>query len=48
MNHSVVLYEFVKYMGMDMDIFIFPGISGPRRTPYYFSKAPGVPRRTGS
>lgn len=27
MNHSVVLYEFVKYMGMDMDIFIFPGIS---------------------
>ena len=27
LNHSVVLYEFVKYMGMDMDIFIFPGIS---------------------
>lgn len=27
LNHSVVLYEFVKYMGMDMDMFIFPGIS---------------------
>lgn len=27
LNHSVVLYEFVKYMGMDMDMVIFPGIS---------------------